>query len=358
MTDFIVIGGGISGSSIAFFLNKQTKSVKLIDKSGIASSGSKAAGAFLSPMIGVDNPYKTFVNQALKFSLNFYNSFAPELLIQSGVQRIPKDDEDIKNFETYEQFLDGLEYSKPSVYGGGFLFPMGAVINPVEIITKLTQGVEIVHEDIKTISYDGEFWYANGHKSKQLILADGAYNSLVNEEYIKIKKLWGQRIVVSTSTQIPYNLHKNCSISKTKDGLVSIGATYERGVLDQEPNELNTKKLLHKAAEIVKLEDIKVVDTIAGTRAATDDYWPYVGEIIDSQSSQLKYPNLKNGQKIAWDELIKYENLFIINGLGSRAFVLAPWIANNLANHILNNEEIFEETKTLRVFNRWVRKQR
>ena len=356
MTDFIVIGGGISGSSIAYFLNKQTKSVKLIDKSGIASAGSKAAGAFLSPMIGIKNSYNTFVNQALHFALDFYQTIAPDLLQRNGVQRIPKDEEDRANFDTYEAYIEDLEYSKPDKFGGGFFFKDGAVINPVAIITRLTESIEIVHEDITSISFDGEVWSANGHKAKNIILADGAFNRLIGEEYIKIKKLWGQRIVVSTSTTIPHNLHKNCSISKTKDGLISIGATYERGVLEQEPNEANTLKLLERANDIVALKDIKVLDAIAGPRAATDDYWALSGEVIDSKSSLEKYPNLKNGQKIAWDDLIKHKNLYILNGLGSRAFVIAPLLANNLAEHITQGKPLLEPVRTFRMFNRWVRK--
>ena len=49
MYDIAVIGAGINGCSVAYELVKENKSVILFDKSGIASGGSGAAGAFISP---------------------------------------------------------------------------------------------------------------------------------------------------------------------------------------------------------------------------------------------------------------------------------------------------------------------
>jgi tRNA 5-methylaminomethyl-2-thiouridine biosynthesis bifunctional protein len=357
MTDFIVIGAGVSGCSIAYFLNRQQHTVLVTDKRGISTSGSKAAGAFLSPMIGKPNTFKDFINTSLQYSINFYHDIAPELMTQSGVQRIPKDAEDAKAFEEYEKHIEDFKYQEgDATYGGGFYFDIGASVEAQAVCEKMCDGIEFIQEEISSLEFHDNHWQVNGHKAKHVILATGAYDSLIDEPYLKFKRLWGQRIVIESSTEIPHHMHKNCSISKSKDGKLSIGATYVRGELDRACDDEQTKILLDKASEIVALEDIKVVETIGGTRSATDDYFPVIGRVIDSKRSLEKFPNLKNGQKVDEKELHYYPNLFIVNGLGSRAFVQAPYLAKLLSESIDKGNAIDSELMTHRLFRRWVRK--
>ena len=50
--DTIIIGAGIAGATTAHMLTQKGQSVLVLDKNGIASGGSGAAGAFVSPKIG------------------------------------------------------------------------------------------------------------------------------------------------------------------------------------------------------------------------------------------------------------------------------------------------------------------
>ena len=50
--DYVIIGGGIAGSSTAHFLSKYSNSILLVDRNcDIAQGASGAAGAFLSPLL-------------------------------------------------------------------------------------------------------------------------------------------------------------------------------------------------------------------------------------------------------------------------------------------------------------------
>ena len=72
-TQFAIIGSGIAGCSVAYFLQQHTKDILIIDKnSEICGGASKAAGAFLSPLLGKKNEFKTLVSEALRFSTKFY----------------------------------------------------------------------------------------------------------------------------------------------------------------------------------------------------------------------------------------------------------------------------------------------
>ncbi len=71
--DYVVIGAGIAGCSLAYFLSKYSKSILLIDRnSQVAFGASGAAGAFLSPLLGKPNDFKDLVTKSLIFSTNFF----------------------------------------------------------------------------------------------------------------------------------------------------------------------------------------------------------------------------------------------------------------------------------------------
>jgi hypothetical protein len=82
-----------------------------------------------------------------------------------------------------------------------------------------------------------------------------------------------------------------------------------------------------------------------------------LGKLVDSQKSFEKYPHLKNGFQIKNENLEMIDNLYILNGVGGRGFVLSLYLANNLVENIFNNKELEEEITNFRLFKRWAKKQ-
>ena len=115
--DYVIIGTGIAGCSIAHFL--QNTNILLIDKNDNISKGaSGAAGAFLSPQIGRNNDFKNLVNKSLLFSVNFYTKHFPQDIKTKGIIKIPKNDEFKIKFELYKTHND-FRYKK--IKNGYFL---------------------------------------------------------------------------------------------------------------------------------------------------------------------------------------------------------------------------------------------
>ena len=75
--DVAVIGAGINGCSVAYFLAKSGKRVALFDKEGIAAGGSGAAGAFISPKFSKGGELKELMEKSYLFSLDFYSQNFP-----------------------------------------------------------------------------------------------------------------------------------------------------------------------------------------------------------------------------------------------------------------------------------------
>jgi glycine/D-amino acid oxidase-like deaminating enzyme len=376
--DYIIVGAGIAGCSTAYFLSKYTDSILLIDRnSDLAQGASGAAGAFLSPLLGKPNKFKDLVTKALNFSTDFYLNNIPKEITNCGVVRIPKNKEDAQKFETYKPYMD-FPYEKME---DGYYFKIGSQVNSYNICSYLADKVEKLFDyEVLATEQNSDFWIINGElKAKNLILTTGADISLIKEKYFNIRAVWGQKIDIYTSTQTTKNYHKECSVShstyikKKNKYLVSIGATHHRinedlhisnNCLDlknrvfftEERIKENTNRLLTLADDIIKLEDIEVCDVKIGPRASSVDYFPMVGKLIDSQTTIKQYPHLVNGSHVKDAMLSTYDNLYVLNGVGGRGFVLSSYLASSLVENIINNSSLDNQITTHRMFKRWVKK--
>ena len=383
--DYVIVGAGIAGCSMAYFLSKHSNSILLIDRNEhIAFGASGAAGAFLSPLLGKANDFKDLIKDSLIFSTEFYKSLGKEFINDCGVSRIPKNQEDANKFETYKPYMD-FEYEKKD---DGYFFQIGSQVNPSLICEEITKNIEKkLSYNVRKIEQKEDLsWLINDEIcTKNLILTTGADTKHIKEEYFDIRAVWGQKIDVSTTTITNINYHKECSVSKASKiqnsdlYKISIGATHHKFNCDKnicnycvEIANINncskcyddsiinadSQKLINLANDIIKLENVKVIDVKIGARASSNDYFPMLGKIVDSKKTIEKFPHLLNGTHIKDSMLETINNIYVINGVGGRGFVLSPYLANKLVEHIINNKEIENNLTTHRLFKRWAKRQK
>jgi len=380
--DFIIIGGGVAGCSVAHQLYKKFKNILIIDRnSSIAAGASGAAGAFLSPLLGKPNKFKDLITKALIYSVDFYKQNKKELIINKGVIRLSKNKQDEDKFKSYIPHFD----FKYQLKENGFFFDIGSKIDSIQMCQFLSKDVEKKFNlEVEKIEFKNDTWILNNNlQTKNLILTTGADTTLIKEDYFKIRPVWGQRIDIETSTKVKHNYHKECSISSSiklpnNKYLVSIGATHNRYNCDHKicsyclkiPNISNkprftcdnniskndTEKLLKLSKNILDLKDINILNIKIGARASSNDYFPMIGKLINSEKTLLKFPYIKKGSKVPSKDYIKYENLYILNGIGGRGFVLSPYLAKQLVDNIVLNKEIDSDITTDRLFQRWARR--
>ena len=360
--DYIIVGAGICGCSTAYELLQTNKNLNilLVDKGeDVASGGSGAAGAFLSPLLGKPNDFKDHITTALRYSTNFYKKNFSDNIINCGTTRIPKNAEDTRKFEEYKPYMD-FDFT---IDKDGYFFDVGSVVNSYDVCKSMVENIKTKFDyDVNNLTFDGEDWILNDKlHTKHLILTTGYETNLLEQSYLKIRAVWGRRIDVSTTTKVPYNYHKECSISKSiknesDDYIVSIGATHSRDKKGVKNREENNLELLNKAKDILKLDNIRVVKSYVGARASSVDYLPLLGELIDEDKTVKEFPYLKNGTNVESKRFIRYKNLSILNGVGGRGFVLAPYLAKQLVQNIIYNKRIDESLKVDRLFKREVRR--
>ncbi|MEA3315815.1 MAG: D-amino-acid oxidase, partial [Campylobacterota bacterium] len=157
------------------------------------------------------------------------------------------------------------------------------------------------------------------------------------------------------------NFHKECSISKSFEisnnrYKISIGATHSRDEDTIHNIKEQNQLLLEKAKSITNLNDIDIVKEYYGARACSIDYFPFIGEIIDSTETLKEFPHLKNGTYVNPNRFSRFDNLYILNGVGGRGFVLAPYLSNILVEYLCNDKDIDDNIKIDRLFIRDVKK--
>ena len=367
--DTIIIGAGIAGCSAAWFLRERGVDVLLIDRSGFAASGgSGAAGAFVSPRIGKGSQLQQLTNEAFDFAKTFYLQYFPDHFEQTGIVRIPKNEEDAGKFLLYEAFnsakyrwMDAEELHSLGIKEAfkSFYFPEAGVCDAAGLCTEIYENIPHSQFDVAEISRKNDIWELLGKdgsvlRSKRIVLATGYQNSLLDMRYMGVRGTWGSRGDYLSGIDLKVSLHKSISISAAINSIVKIGATHvksEEPCMQCDGRPLAT--LFEKAAELVESSDFTLRETYCGMRSGSRDYFPLVGRVIDVRRMLEKYPALPRGAK---PPLEHYESLYICNGLGGRGFVFGPLMGKILAEHIVEGKEIDGRINPDRLFLKWCRK--
>jgi tRNA 5-methylaminomethyl-2-thiouridine biosynthesis bifunctional protein len=346
-------------------LSKKGLSVLVIDRSGVASiGGSACAGAFISPKIGKFSPLLSLTNEAFEFSKEFYLENFSKYFYQTGIIRIPRDDNDAKKFIEYEKAntskrkwitKEELKALNINEKNRSFFFFEAGVCDAPSLCNALLEGIEYKQYNLtSTPIYKDNYWHIGDIRASKLLLATGYENTLFDMRYMGVHGIWGSRGDYRSSLNLKVSMHKNISISANINGVIKLGATHIRAknpcmICDGKP----LRTLEEKASSMVDTSDFELIETFCGMRSGSKDYFPLLGRVVDVDFMLKEYPRLIKGAKAP----LKYiENLYICNGVGGRGFVFAPLMAKFLADFLVDNQEIDSRVNPDRLFFKWCRK--
>ncbi len=361
--DTIVIGAGVAGACSAYFLRQMGQRVLVLDKSGIAKGGSGAAGAFVSPKVGLGSNLQKITNEAFSFAYRFYEAHFPDLYHRTGVIRIPKDELDSKKFLEYEQYntnkYDIYSSDKMQQLGittpfAGFYFEEAGVCDAQALCHALLDGIDFVQTEVKNPIFDQGMWVIEGYRAQNLLLATGYENTLFDMRYMGVRGTWGTRGDFATKRRQEVSLHQSLSVSASMNGIIKLGATHEKSV--KRARDCEDKEALglqERAAGLVDVSDFELTASFCGMRAGSHDYFPLLGKVVDTEYMLERFPEVVKGAK---PPLRYLENLFICNGLGGRGFVFGPLMGKIAAELIVKGVAVDSRVDADRLFLKWCRK--
>ena len=358
MYDACVIGAGINGCSVAYHLNKSGKRVALFDREAIGAGGSGAAGAFISPKFTKGGELKELMETAYLFSLDFYAKQFPSCIKNAPLLHIAKYEDEAQKLAAFKQNT-ALKIGTPPLHVTQILTPLaqksekvyllnGGVVDAKGVCCEMVLGIDFFNAEVKSLVWREGYYELGGIKAKEVILSIGAYEPVVDEPYINLRGIWGHRIDIRTSTRTEVTMHHYVSISKCQEGVMAIGATHDvhyHPQKNKEPYDIESGRaeLLEKANMTIELKDVEVLNDYTGLRSGSNDYLPLVGRIVDAKKSG--------------DEPVYRPNLYMINGVGGYGFVLAPFIAKQLCEHIVSGKEIDPVMDPARFYKRYMKRQ-
>ena len=106
----------------------------------------------------------------------------------------------------------------------------------------------------------------------------------------------------------------------------------------------------------LNLENIEIVKDYTGLRSGSFDYLPMLGPLVLAKETLLTCKGSLHVKKPDFSEYMYYPNLYMINGSGGYGFVLAPYLAKILTEHILHGKKISERISPARFFARWAKR--
>ncbi len=336
--DVIIIGGGIIGLSIAWFLANQGASVTVLERGSPGSGASGAAAGMLAPFAESEHG-GAFVNLGQR-SLEMYDSFIDEInnsvsisIVNNspGLLRVATDQ---KEFDALKGLFDNQQSSihhfrlldaqeirqlEPHLSQsiiGGLHSPLEKQIDPRTLCHALSlalqnQGVRILEHcnvtDIQRTEDKAVSISANGqqYSFENLVIAGGAWTTELGDYlgvHLPVKPIKGQILSLQTETNsLSHTIYGSKGyIVPRSDGRIVIGATVEDVGFDLDVDVNGILQLIVIGQQY--LQDIgsaKVLDSWAGLRPASPDGMPILGKVPTFTNAFVATGHYRNGILLA-----------------------------------------------------------
>jgi len=106
----------------------------------------------------------------------------------------------------------------------------------------------------------------------------------------------------------------------------------------------------------VDLKDIEVIKDYTGLRSGSNDYLPMIGAVVDADTTVNEDFKPSKIKQMSEADFTHYNGLYMINGTGGYGFVLAPFLAKQLCEHIVQDKPLDTALIPSRFFRRWAKK--
>lgn len=322
-----VIGGGIAGCSLVRALVRQGLETTLIEQTGLGADASGNPAGLVTPRLDAGlGPIAALFAQAQRQAARLYDTI-PGAMIAEGSLQLAVGERDAARFAKIaasDLFAPGdLTLLDSEAASSALGEPVGPalenrsarVVEPPALLPILAQGARQLQARVERLEQDEAGWRLLDEEGREIVRAE----AVVLAAGMDCARLWpdldlrpvrGQANWTSAGAG-PAVAFGGYAIP-TRGGLL-FGATHDRGRTDREPSDEDSARNLATLAKglpaLAAWLTEQPLEVRVGIRATTADHLPLAGALDDS-------------------------GLFVLSGLGSRGFCLAPLLADHLAARI------------------------
>lgn len=343
--DYIIVGCGLAGIAFCEQLRTHNKSFLVFDNN--SQQASSVAGGLYNPVILKRFSYVWKSKEQLELALAMYADIEARLQVKLDY-KLPV----YRRFTSVEEQNDWFTASDKALlapylstnlhknnnasinakFGFGEVLQTGRIDTKVLIETykeALRQAGQLVEEafDYNKIQTNSSGLTYAEYQAKHLVFAEG-YGMSKNPYFkdLPLNEVKGELITIH-APELKWEVVLKASVFIIPMGkdLYRVGATYD---WDDKTNTITAEAretLLEKLKPLLKCE-FEVVDQVAGIRPTVNDRRPLVGAHLD------------------------HENIYILNGLGTRGVMIGPYVAHALYAFISENQPLDPEIDIKRFY--------
>jgi len=334
----IIIGQGVSGTFLSYYLQKSGSSFIVIDESK-PNTASKAASGIINPITGRRIVKTWMIDELMAFAKNAYQQIGNQLNIDcitetkiidffptpqmrnAFLQRFEEDKEYLKLPNDENSWRENFNYD----FGFGEIEPVHLIdINSLlsSFRKKMIEKELLIEEhfDINKLTISENKIQYKDITADKIIFCDGI-ESFSNPYFknLPFAPNKGEALIIEAEN-LPneFILKKGMNIVPLKNNLFWIGSSHEWEFENDLPN-----KFFKERTELILLDwlksPFKIVEHFASVRPATLERRPFVGF----------HPT--------------HKNIGILNGMGTKGCSLAPFFAKQLTENIIHQSPIHRE---------------
>jgi glycine oxidase len=347
ITNFIIVGQGIAGSVISLSLIKAGYSVCVINQPHLSSS-SKVAGGIWNPIVFKRLTKSWMADELVPELISFYEYWEKEFdtsLIHKRQIIKPFTEEQEKKLwlkksndhESQNIFLDKRTYENYQLDESYTIKSYSKVLEAgnldVDKFLEYSKNYLQNHQKYTEEEFDynqldvtsSAIHYKNTSASN-IIFCEGYLIS--NNPYfnwIPMKPAKGETLTIkSKHIQLEVDIfNKGFFIMPLGNDLFKVGATYEWNDLNDLPTEKAKQELITKINAVIS-SPFEIISHEAGVRPSVIDRRPVIGP----------HP--------------VYKHIYVFNGLGTKAVMIAPFFAKHFVDYLQNKAIIDAEVNSNR----------
>lgn len=346
MVDYIIVGSGLAGIAFAETVMQNNKSIVVFNNQ--SQNSSKIAGGLYNPVILKRFSEVWNAEEQLILLSKFYQSLEEKLHTKFNY-KLPL----LRKFHSVEEQNNWFTASdKPNLtkflstnlilkkwnaiaspYNFGEVLQSGYVDTNtlVQLYKEYLISENLYHEDTfdySLLRIQNDFVEYKNYKAKHIVFAEG-FGMLLNP-FFKQLPLDGTKgeLLLIKAPNLKLDIIMKSSIFAIPLGndLYKIGATYNWEDKTSTPTDAAKNELIDELKQLINC-DFEIVEHHAGVRPTVKDRRPLVGT----------HPI--------------YQNIHVLNGLGTRGVMLAPAMALDLFNHIEHNVPLDKNIDIRRIKN-------
>lgn len=345
--DYIIVGQGLAGSSIALELLKHGRRIAVIDR-GDKNQASRVAAGLFNPITG-KNFVKTWKADELFPRLHRFYTDAQQLLSKRFFFPMPlyrpflsvREQNEWMGKSVERDFLEYVADVRTSSYFpqqvndpfGGILLRQTGFLDTATYLAAIRDyllscqslSLSIFNEDNLVIDEGGVAY--EDYRARRIIFCQGAA-TLSNKWFRKlpIRALKGETLTIKTQWKTDVMLNRGVyMVPGGVSGEFRVGSTYKVNDYSPGNSEEGRAELEARLRELIVLP-YEVVDQTWGIRPTAPDRRPILG----------RHP--------------EFEQLVIFNGLGTKGVSLAPYFSGLLYRWLETRDPLPKEVDVTRYY--------